>query len=130
MSFVRLTTLALFTTILGCSGAEPERAQPAPGGYGFEFVTDHLGPRAPPPAVTAAAAGPNGRLAPETFQGVVRRGSGAIERCYDAALAASPGLSGELAVRFVIGEDGAVSGARVERSTLPSGAFPGCVLAA
>ena len=67
---------------------------------------------------------------PETVQSVVRAGAGPLAACYKTALAAQPGLAGEVVLRFTVDASGAPQGTQVAKSTLPAGAFQGCVLAA
>jgi hypothetical protein len=129
--------LALLALAPACSGAEPDTGEAADAlhaassDYGYEFETDALGPNAAPAApVPVAAPGPGGRLSPEAIRDVVRAAAPPMAGCYKAALGASPGLAGEIAARFVIHEDGSVTGAQLARSTLPEGAFTACVVAA
>jgi hypothetical protein len=58
--------------------------------------------RPSPPAV-------DGRLAPDVIQRVVRQNFGRYRFCYQEGLRSNPALAGRVAVRFVIGRDGAVS---------------------
>jgi hypothetical protein len=50
----------------------------------------------------------NGRLAPEVIQRVVRQNFGHFRACYERGLTKNASLSGRIAVRFVIQEDGTV----------------------
>ena len=43
-----------------------------------------------------------------------------IRHCYEVELQASPKLAGKLSVTFVIGADGKVTGATVEKTELPA----------
>jgi hypothetical protein len=140
MSKIRIASPVMFAAVLvalsGCSSAEPdlgtarEAAQGQPEGYGYVFDVDRLGPAGAAAPGPVSAPAPGVRMTPETIQSVVRAGAGPLAACYRTALAAQPGLAGELALRFTIDPSGAPQGTRVERSTLPAGALEGCVLSA
>jgi hypothetical protein len=94
---------------------------------------------APPPSSSAArpSKGPkvrtgdvkvDGRLPVEVVTRVVRRGAGSA-KCYEAGLAKNPNLRGKVAVRFVIGKNGAVTGVTDAGSDLPDPAVKKCLLA-
>ena len=53
----------------------------------------------------------SGRLPPEVIQRIVRQNFGRFRLCYENGLRNNPNLQGRVAVRFVIGRDGA----RLER---------------
>jgi TonB family protein len=128
--------VAVLVLLSGCSGAEPETGNAKgavvgqPEGYGYDFEVDRFGPAgaAKPGPIAAPAAGV--RMPPETIQSVVRAGAGPFAACYQTVLAAQPGLAGEVVLRFTIDASGAPQGTKVEKSTVPAGAFQGCVLAA
>ena len=69
-------------------------------------------------------------MPPETIQSVVRAGAGPFAACYKTALAAQPGLTGEIALKFTIDASGAPQSTQVGRSTLPAGAMQACVVTA
>ncbi len=75
-----------------------------------------------------AGGGVNGRLAPEIIQRVVRQNFGRFRACYEPALAVDPKLAGRVAVRFVIGRDGGVTGTADDGSSLPNPVVVACVL--
>ncbi len=51
----------------------------------------------------------SGHLPPQVIQRVVRQNFGRFRLCYEQGLARNPNLEGRVSVRFVIGNDGAVS---------------------
>ena len=71
-----------------------------------------------------------GRLPPETIQRIVRANFGRFRACYEEGLRRNPGLVGRVAVRFVIGRDGAVSNTNDGGSDLPDAAVRSCVVRA
>jgi len=131
-----VTFVAALVLLAGCSGAEPETGTARgavvgqPEGYGYDFEVDRIGPTgaAAPGPIAGPAAGV--RMPPETVQSVVRAGAGPFAACYKTALAAQPGLAGEVVLRFTVDASGAPQGTQVAKSTMPAGAFQGCVLAA
>ncbi len=131
------TFAAVLVLLSGCSSAEPatgkagEAVKGQAEGYGYDFAADLLGPAgaqgAPGPI---AAPGAGVRMPPETVQSVIRAGAGPLAACYKTALAAQPGLTGEVALHFTVDAGGAPQGTRVERSTFGGNALEGCVVAA
>ncbi len=111
-------------------GAAQQAARGEPEGYGYDFEADPIRPTgaAAPGPITAPAAGV--RMPPEIVQSVVRAGAAPLAACYQTALAAQPGLAGEIALRFTVDASGAPQGTTVARTTLPAGAFQACVLTA
>jgi hypothetical protein len=69
----------------------------------------------------------NGRLPPEVVRRILLQNLGLARRCYEAGLARNPRLTGRGAVRFVIGNDGAVSNARSAGATLQDAATVDCI---
>ena len=65
--------------------------------------------RPAPPQVRMGATSVSGRLPPEVIQRIVRQNFGRFRLCYENGLRNNPNLQGRVAVRFVIGRDGAVS---------------------
>ena len=130
------TLTAVLVLLSGCSGAEPasgkaeEAVKGQPEGYGYDFEADPFGPTGAPAPGPIAAPAAGVRMPPETIQSVIRAGAGPLAACYRTALAAQPGLAGDLALHFTIDPSGAPQGTRVEKSTLPAGALQGCVVAA
>jgi len=71
----------------------------------------------------------NGTLPKEIVQRIVRQNFGRFRMCYEAGLRSNPGLSGRVAVAFVINREGAVSLAAADRSTdMPDQAVVSCVV--
>ncbi|HEU4412620.1 MAG TPA: AgmX/PglI C-terminal domain-containing protein [Polyangiaceae bacterium] len=69
-----------------------------------------------------------GRLAPETVQRIVRQNFGRFRMCYENGLKVNPSLQGRVAVRFVIGRDGAVASVANGGSDLPDAGVVSCVV--
>jgi hypothetical protein len=69
-------------------------------------------------------------LPPNAIQSVVRSHSAELRRCYEAALARQPGLTGIVAVRFEIDPNGIVVDSRAVNSTLPDFVAVQCVVEA
>ncbi|UQA59774.1 AgmX/PglI C-terminal domain-containing protein [Polyangium aurulentum] len=61
------------------------------------------------PVLRPLAPSAQGALAPELIQRTVRQNFGRFRFCYEQGLRGNPSLAGRVAVRFVIGRDGAVS---------------------
>jgi hypothetical protein len=66
----------------------------------------------------------SGRLEPVEIQRVVRARFGAIRGCYEEGLRRNPDLAGRVAVRFVVGRDGAVTEVSEADSKAPEIADP------
>jgi outer membrane biosynthesis protein TonB len=143
-----VTGLALVSTSLGCSRAEPA---PAPA-----TAQDKSGgaaePKAMPPAaneepkatksapaaggggagpgggsVSAGAAQVTGSLAPEVISRVVRQSFDRIQACYSAGLRANPALQGRVSIKLVIGKNGGTKSATVASSDLADKEVTSCV---
>jgi outer membrane biosynthesis protein TonB len=69
----------------------------------------------------------NGRLPPEVIQRIVRQNFGRFRNCYESSLRTNPSLQGRVAVKFVIGRDGAVTTASDGGSDLPDQSVIQCV---
>lgn len=69
-----------------------------------------------------------GRLPSEVIQRIVRMSHGRFRNCYEAGLRTNPSLAGRIAVRFVIGRDGAVSLANEGDSDMPDESVRKCVV--
>jgi hypothetical protein len=69
----------------------------------------------------------SGRLPPEVIQRIVRQNFGRFRLCYEKGLEADPKLAGRVAVRFVIGRDGAVSNVADAGSDMNSPSVVSCV---
>jgi hypothetical protein len=72
--------------------------------------------------------GVNGRLPPEAVQRIVRANFGRFRDCYEQGLAKSADLAGRVAVRFVIGTEGAVTETSLADADLPDAAVRSCVV--
>jgi hypothetical protein len=59
---------------------------------------------------------------------VVESRKGSIRRCYNTALQRDPSLSGEISVRFVIGESGGVRSAQIVGQSVSDAELESCVL--
>ena len=81
----------------------------------------------PMPRMTGTTQMVNGRLPPEVIQRIVRQSFGRFRLCYENGLRTQPSLQGRVAVRFVIGRDGAVSQAANGGSDLPDSGVVSCV---
>jgi hypothetical protein len=101
---------------VGCSGS-------CNGGFGGKHV-------AKPPSVHIGVSTVSGRMPPEVIQRVVRQNFGRFRLCYENGLRTSPNLAGRVAVRFVIGRDGAVSNVGNGGSDLPDNGVVSCVVRA
>ncbi len=83
-----------------------------------------------PPSVRVGVASVSGRLPPEVIQRIVRQNFGRFRLCYENGLRGNPNLGGRVAVRFVIGRDGAVSNVGNGGSDLPDNGVVSCVVRA
>jgi hypothetical protein len=59
---------------------------------------------------------------------VIQRHLGQIRACYEQGLQVTPGLSGRVAIKFLIGGNGFVNMANVANSSLHSGTIEGCIV--
>ncbi|MRG94849.1 AgmX/PglI C-terminal domain-containing protein [Polyangium spumosum] len=95
-------------------------------------------PPAPQPAPTGRASTQtrpgamalNGRLPPEVVRRIIRQNFGRFRLCYENGLRLNPNLQGRVAVRFVIGADGAVSNVGNGGSDMPDGGVIACIVRA
>lgn len=101
-------------------------------GQGFGSGHGRLGGshRTKPPRVRMGATSVSGRLPPEVIQRIVRQNFGRFRLCYENGLRNNPNLQGRVAVRFVIGRDGAVGSVANGGSDLPDGGVVSCVVRA
>ncbi|MGK4005624.1 AgmX/PglI C-terminal domain-containing protein [Sorangium sp. So ce1036] len=101
-------------------------------GQGFGSGHGRLGGshRTKPPRVRMGATSVSGRLPPEVIQRIVRQNFGRFRLCYENGLRNNPNLQGRVAVRFVIGRDGAVSNVGNGGSDLPDSGVVSCVVRA
>jgi hypothetical protein len=125
---------AAFASAGACSASAPvtttgevSSAERAENGYGYEFERDSPKQAAAdkPKAVTLD---PAARLPPEAIQAAIRVRFDSFRACYEAGLARAPNLSGTVAVKFAIGEDGIVTDAEDASSTLPDPSVVACIV--
>ena len=84
--------------------------------------------RAQGPQMHAGTTTVSGRLPPEVIRRIVRQNHGRFRQCYEQGLARNPNLEGRVAVRFIIGRDGAVSNVSNGGSDLPDSQVVNCVI--
>lgn len=84
--------------------------------------------KATPPRMREIGTVVSGRIPPEVIQRIVRQNFGRFRLCYENGLRNNPNLQGRVAVRFIIGRDGAVSSVANGGSDLPDSAVVGCVV--
>ena len=82
------------------------------------------------PKVTQGPLTVSGRLPPEVISRIVRQNFGRLRLCYEAGLRNNPNLQGRIAVRFVIGRDGAMSTVSNGGSDLPDAGVIRCAFRA
>jgi hypothetical protein len=82
------------------------------------------------PKVRMGATSVKGRLPAEVIRRIVRQNFGRFRMCYEQGLGRNPNLEGRVAVRFVIGRDGAVSNAGNGGSDIPDSKVVSCVVSA
>lgn len=101
-------------------------------GQGFGSGHGRLGGthKAKAPRLRMGATQVSGRLPPEVIQRIVRQNYGRFRLCYENGLRTNPNLQGRVAVRFVIGRDGAVSNVSNGGSDLPDASVIQCVIRA
>lgn len=80
------------------------------------------------PQVRMGATQVSGRLPPEVIQRIVRQNYGRFRLCYEQGLKSNPNLQGRVAVRFVIGRDGAVANVGNGGSDLADSGVVSCVI--
>jgi len=79
------------------------------------------------PQVRMGGVSISGRLPPEVIGRIVRQNFGRFRLCYENGLRNNPNLQGRVAVRFVIGADGAVSNVGNGGSDMPDAGVVSCV---
>ena len=84
--------------------------------------------RAKAPQMRAGETKVTGRLPPEVIRRIVRQNHGRFRQCYEQGLASNPNLQGRVAMRFIIGRDGAVSNVSNGGSDLPDSQVVSCVM--
>lgn len=95
------------------------------GGSHGRLPGDH---KAKAPSMTPGSTTLTGRLPREVVQRVIRQSFGRFRACYEGGLRNNPTLAGRVAVRFVIGRDGAVANVGNGGSDLPDSAVVSCVV--
>jgi hypothetical protein len=94
-----------------------------------EASEDDDGPRRGPAGkVRAAQIMVSGRLPPRVIERIVAAREGRVRRCYERGLINNPNLQGRVSVRFVIGNDGAISNVQNGGSDLPDAGVVRCVV--
>jgi hypothetical protein len=116
---------------LGMIGTIGHGAGGGPG-QGFGRNSGRLAPghRVASPVVRIGTTTASGHLPAEVIQRIVRQNFGRFRLCYENGLRSSPSLQGRVAVRFVIGRDGAVSSVGNGGSDLPDPGVVSCVVRA
>jgi hypothetical protein len=128
-----VASLAPIALLIACGGAAP-RAASAPGasgddtGYGYEFEVDSAKASAAAVPAPPQPLAEGGRVPPETIQSTVRAHFGAFRDCYEKGRAKNAKLAGDVAVKFVFGEDGVTKEAVLQGSTLPDEEVAACVV--
>jgi hypothetical protein len=98
-----------------------------PGG-GSSFGRTGRPHKSEPPRIRPVGTTVTGRLPPEVIQRIVRQNFGRFRLCYENGLRGNPSLQGRVAVRFIIGRDGAVSSVANGGSDLPDSGVVSCVV--
>ena len=88
------------------------------------------GARAKNAKLRMGAASVSGRLPPEVIQRIVRQSYGRFRLCYENGLKKDPALEGRVAVKFVIGRDGAVALAADADSSMKDKDVVSCIVRA
>ncbi len=70
----------------------------------------------------------SGGIDPAIIRDVVQKNMGRIRYCYERELAANPGLYGKVKLTWVITAAGAVSGQKIEQTTMKNSMVEGCML--
>jgi len=98
-----------------------------PGG-GYSRGLPQRAHKASAPIVRAQGISASGKLPSEVIQRIVRQNFGRYRFCYEQGLRTNPNLAGRVAVKFVIGRDGAVSQVSNGGSDMPDGNVTSCVV--
>jgi len=99
-------------------------------GSGDEIVLERRGVASGAPSGTGTLGG-GGELGCRDEAAIARAVEarrGSIRRCYNAALKQNPSLAGEISVRFVIGESGAIRTAEIVGRSVADAEMEACVL--
>jgi len=103
---------------------------PGKGGFGGDHGRVGGDHKTHAPKIGVGVTQVSGRLPPEVVQRIVRQNYGRFRMCYETGLQKNPNLEGRVAVRFVIGRDGAVANAQNGGSDLPDAAAVSCIVSA
>ncbi len=96
--------------------------------YGYDFEMDV--PKSANASASTALTLPHAegdRIPPETVQALVRGRFAGVEACYQAGLARSATLAGDVTIRIVANADGAVQSATDDGSTLSDHQVVSCI---
>lgn len=97
-------------------------------GIGGSIGRMQVGHKTSAPVMRPGTTTIGGTLPREVVQRVIRQNFGRYRACYEAGLRTNPNLQGRVAVRFVIGRDGAVANVGNGGSDLPDSAVVSCVV--
>jgi hypothetical protein len=117
--------------VAACGGTQTLATASAKADVTFEAETIsevEPGPRLGAPSPGAGASRVSGQLPREVIQRIVRQNFGRFRLCYQNGLRNNPNLQGRVAVRFVIGRDGAVSNVSNGGSDMPDAGVVSCVV--
>jgi beta-lactamase regulating signal transducer with metallopeptidase domain len=135
---------AAVAAFVACSSAGPGAMPQASGetrtaaagegqnDYGYKYETDPLSTSAQQAATTNPrpdTRDPEGRIAPEVIQNVVRRNFGLFRTCYEAGLKRNAKLQGTVTVKYIIALDGTTQMTADGGSDLPDPQVVQCVIA-
>lgn len=100
--------------------------------YGYKYETDPLSTSSEKAALANPVTDkrdPEGRIAPEVIENIVRSNFGKFRTCYEAGLKRNAKLQGTVTVKYVIGLDGSTQMAGDGGSDIPDGQVVECVVA-
>jgi len=86
------------------------------------------GSKGKPPTIRMGSTTVSGRLPPEVIRRIVRQNFGRLRLCYEGGLKKDQKLEGKVVVQFVIGQDGQVSSATDQGSTMKDKAVVACAV--
>lgn len=135
-----VTTTLPDCAVADCFARELEAVRVAmPGGVSFRVIAaPGVPPRrpteSPATVVTTRCGGQHdrapGRLSPDTIQTTIRQNYGRFRLCYEAGLARSPTLAGNVSTRFVIERDGHTTDVGIVDNQLPDCQVVECIRSA
>ncbi len=97
-------------------------------GTGDEIVLERRGSASGVEGGIGTGAGGGGCRDEEAIARVVNSHKGALRRCYNTALQGDRSLSGDVSVRFVIAESGAVTSAQIVGASVDDAALKSCLV--